>query len=104
MIIKEGVLKDNDISLDTLEVNLGNTTLLLLNGYNAFAMCGALDVDVYNSDKMISRRVCCFKALGVKTLEELYDGEIIELSSYAKSLGIKKGIKVSEAFKKLAEK
>ena len=104
MIVKEGILKDNDISLESLEVNLGNTTLLLLEGYGGFAMCGALDVNVYNIPRMIERRVVCFKAMGVKTLEELYEAEIYESSNYAKSIGIDKGMRVSEAFKFLAEK
>ncbi|MBE6137966.1 MAG: DUF1805 domain-containing protein [Erysipelotrichaceae bacterium] len=104
MIIKDGILKDDEISLETLEVNLGNTTLLLLEGYNAFAMCGALDVDIYNTPRMLERKVACFKAVGVKTLEQLYEAEIYEASEYAKSLGINKGIRVSEAFKKLSQK
>lgn len=104
MIVKEGILKDNDISLETLEVNLGNTTLLLLDGYGGFAMCGALDVEVYNIPRMIERHVACFKAMGVKTLEELYEAEVYEASNYARTLGIDKGMRVSEAFKILAEK
>lgn len=103
MIVKEGIMKDNDISLNTLEVNLKNTTLLLLEGYGAFAMCGALDVNVYNTPRMIERNVICFKAMGVKTLEELYEAKIYDLSNSAKAIGINEGMKVSEAFKVLAE-
>ena len=52
MIIKEGLIKDNSIRLETLEVVLDGTTLLILSGYGAFAMCGALNVDIYNTEKM----------------------------------------------------
>ena len=99
MIVKEGILKDNDISLETLEVKLPNTTLLILEGYNAFAMCGALDTNIYNTPKMMDRKVICFKAIGVKTLEELYEAKIADLSNYAKTLGLEKGMYIKDAFK-----
>lgn len=104
MRIKEGILKDNDISLETLEVFLDNTTLLILQGYNAFAMCGALDVDIYNSPKMKARNVVCFKAVGVKTLEELYEAEIADLSASAIDAGLQKGMRINHAFQILSEK
>ena len=99
--IKEGILKDGNIELETLEVMLPGTTLLILEGYGAFAMCGALDVNIYNSEKMIDRKVICMKALGVKTLEELYESKIADCCDYAKSLGVNSGIYVKDAFKNL---
>lgn len=104
MKIKEGILKDNDISLETLEVYLDNTTLLILQGYGGFAMCGALDVEIYNTPKMKERKVICFKAVGVKTLEELYEAEIYDLSDYAKSLGVAEGMKVKDGFEIISKK
>ena len=104
MIVKEGILKDNDIFLETLEVNLGNTTLLILHGYNAFAMCGALDTNIYNTPKMKDRRVICFKAIGVKTLEELYEARIADLSDYAKTIGLEKGMYIKDAYKIISKK
>lgn len=104
MRVKEGILKDNDISLETLEVSLDNTTLLILQGYNAFAMCGALDVKIYNTPRMMERNVICFKAVGVKTLEELYEAEIADLSASAIASGLQKGMKIKNAFEILSEK
>ncbi len=102
MIVKEGRIVDKGITLDTLEVVLDNTTLLILSGYGGFAMCGALNVDVYNELAKKGRNVFCMRALGVKTIEDLYDAKIEDLSDYAKSLGITKGMYVKEAFKKAA--
>lgn len=102
MKIKEGMLRDNLISLKTLEVDLDNTKLLILSGYNAFAMCGALNVDIYNSPKMVSRHVVCMRAVGVRTLEDLYEAKIEDCSNYAKSIGIEPGIYIKDAFKKLS--
>ncbi len=104
MRIKEGVLKDDVLTLESLEVELDHTTLLILSGYGGFAMCGALDVGIYNTEKMKERKVICFKAVGVKTLEQLYEAPIVDLSDYARSLNIAEGMKVKDGFKILAEK
>ena len=101
MIVKEGVIKDNYLSLDTLEVALDGTTLLVLSGYGAFAMCGALNVDIYNTPKMFERKVICMRAIGVKTLEDLYEAKIESCSNFAKLKGIVPGMYVKDAFKKL---
>ena len=63
MKIKEGKLLYDSLELSTLEVELKGTTLLLIEGYNAFFMCGALDVNIYNSPKMLERNVICCKAV-----------------------------------------
>lgn len=102
MRVKEGILQDNGITLDTLEVFLDNTTLLVIDGYKGFAMCGALDVSIYNSLKMKERKVVCFKATGVKTIEQLYNAPIVECSEYAKQLGIYEGMTVKDGFKILS--
>ena len=102
--IKEGILKDDNVELETLEVQLNNTTLLILEGYGAFAMCGALDVSVYNSLKMLPRRVLCMKAMGVKTLEELYEAKVYEVSKALEDLGITEGTKIKDAFEILSKK
>lgn len=104
MKIKEGILYDNNIKLESLEVSLNNTTLLILEGYNAFAMCGALDCSVYNTPKMLPRNVVCMRAMGVKTLEELYNAEIYEASIAANKLNIIKGLRVCDAFEILSKK
>lgn len=104
MRIKEGILRDDSISLETLEVELPGTTLLILEGYGAFAMCGALDVNIYNSEKMLSRKVICMKTVGVKTLEELYEAKITDCCKYAQALDITPGMYIKDAFKKLCEK
>lgn len=87
------------LKLEALEVELKNTTLLLLEGYDMFFMCGALDTAVYKD-----REVVCGKAVKVKTIEELYEAQIYDLSNYAKSLGLNTGMKVYEAFIQISKK
>ena len=96
MKIKQGVFQRNGLELNSLEVELEGTTLLLLEGYGAFFMCGALDVNIYKE-----REVLCGKAVKVKTLEELFNATIFDSTAYAKSNGIIPGLKVYEAFEKI---
>ncbi|MGM9970772.1 MAG: DUF1805 domain-containing protein [Anaeroplasma sp.] len=102
MIIKEGLLKDDSLKLESLEVVLDGTTLLLISGYGAFAMCGALNVDVYNTEKMKDRKVICMRATGVRTIEDLYEARVVDCSNYAKEVGICIGMYVKDAFKKIS--
>ncbi len=102
MRINEGCLSDNNIELDTLEVFLDNTTLYILSGYGAFAMCGALNIDVYNSPKMKERGVLAMRCVGVHSLLELYDSVIVELTDSLKDKGITPGMNVKDAFKILS--
>ena len=98
MQIKQGFINKQDLELKYVEISLKNTTLLLLEGYESFFMCGALDTKVYKN-----REVVCGKALGVKSIEQLYDSSIVELSEYALEKGLKVGMTVNEAFKELSK-
>ena len=51
---------------------------------------------------MKERKVVCFKATGVKTIEQLYNAPIVECSEYAKQLGIYEGMTVKDGFKILS--
>ena len=96
MKIKQGVYSKNGLELNSLEVELEGTTLIMLEGYGAFFMCGALDVDIYGD-----REVVCGKAVKVKTLDDLFNATVFDSTKYAKSLGIVPGLKVYEAFEKI---
>lgn len=103
LIINKDILAKDGLALKTLEVKLPNTTLLVIEGYEAFAMCGALNVEVYNSEKMKARHVVCVRAVGVRTIDDLYNAEIDDCSDYAKTIGIIPGMLVKDAFKKLSK-
>ncbi|MCM1131530.1 MAG: DUF1805 domain-containing protein [Roseburia sp.] len=96
MKIKQGVFNRNGLELNSVEIELEGTTLIMLEGYGAFFMCGALDVDIYKD-----REVLCGKAVKVKTLDDLFNATIFDSTKYAKSLGIVPGLKVYEAFEKI---
>ncbi len=96
MKIKQGVFNRNGLELNSVEIELEGTTLIMLEGYGAFFMCGALDVDIYGD-----REVLCGKAVKVKTLDDLFNATVFDSTKYAKSLGIVPGLKVYEAFEKI---
>ncbi len=60
-------------------------------------MCGALDVSVFNTEKLKAREVVCGRALGVRTLDELFDGELVDISETCLKYNIHKGMKVKDA-------
>ena len=99
MQIKQGFINKQELELKYVEISLKNTTLLLIEGYESFFMCGALDPSVYKE-----REVICGRALGVKTIEELLNAKIAELSKYAIKQGLSVGMTVYEAFKELSQK
>ena len=108
MLVKKNKLWFEGLELETLEVELKGTTLLLIEGYGAFFMCGALDVDIYKDREVvcgreIGRASCRERAVGVKTIVELFNAPIQASTQFAKTKGIVPGMKVYEAFKKVRQ-
>ncbi len=97
-VIVEPFTRDG-LQLTAVKIELKNTTLLLIEGYDAFFMCGALDVNIYGQ-----REVLCGKAVGVKTIEDLYQAKIADSTNYAKSQGILPGMSVHEALNQISKK
>ena len=60
-------------------------------------MCGALNVEVYNSPQMIERNVLCASVRGVKTISDMLNATIYDVSYGLKKLGVYKGMRVDEA-------
>ena len=99
MEINSGLIRKDNMEMNYVEICLHNTTLLIIEGYKSFFMCGALDTSVYKN-----REVICCIAMGVKNIEQLYNANIVDLSEYAKQIGLQVGMTVSEAFKELSNK
>ncbi len=60
-------------------------------------MCGALNVDVYNTPNMLERNVICASVRGVRTFDDMLNANIYDLSNGMKALGAYKGMRVDEA-------
>jgi uncharacterized protein YunC (DUF1805 family) len=96
------------ISVMTIKVDGKNLTglrtdlpesppLLLIMGEKGFIMCGFLNVE--NAEKL---GVTAAVVSGVKTFEDVLQGQVKALTSKAKVLGIEVGMKGAEALKRLA--
>ena len=81
---------------ECLEVYLPKTTFLIISTSKGFVMCGALDTNIYCTQKMIERGVLCAKAIGVKTIDELYNAKVSSASTKLYELGVKDGMSIKE--------
>lgn len=85
------------MKFESIEVELPGTTFIILKGNKGFFMCGALNVDIYNSLKMKERKVLCANVLGVKSIKDLLSGKLNQVSNALKDLGCYEGMSVDEA-------
>jgi len=80
-----------------VEIELPNAPpLVLIRGDEGFVMCGYLNINVAESLGLIAARVT-----GVRSVEEMLEKDIGEVTSKAESRGIHRGLKVREVLKLL---
>lgn len=99
--VKKDILVDNK-EFWTLEVKLAKTTLIMVGNNKGFIMCGALNVSIYNTERMRERKVICANVLGVKSVEDMLDGYINDTTLEAYKIGIRQGMSVREALSLLS--
>ncbi len=80
-----------------IQVTLPKTTLLVIGNEVGYFMCGALDVEVFKTEKLKAREVVCGKALGVRTLDELFNAKLVDISDACKKYNIHEGMLVKDA-------
>lgn len=81
-------------------VKLPKTTLLAVANQSGYIMCGALDVRLLN-DQLADRGIIAGKAVGVRTLEELLNAPMAEVTAEAEKHGIQAGMTGREALLKM---
>ncbi len=80
-----------------IEVTLPDSPpLVTIRGRRGFVMCGYLNINVAEKLGLIAVRV-----VGVKNVEEMLDKEVAEVTSRARELGIREGMKVKDILKLL---
>jgi uncharacterized protein YunC (DUF1805 family) len=77
-------------------IDLGNAPLLLLQAKKGYVMCGYLNMSTANKLGDIAGRV-----IGVKTLQDVLNAKVIEVSENAKKEGLTEGMNVKEFLIKL---
>lgn len=92
----------NNKTFFTYTIKLPKTTLLVIANDVGYFSCRAIDVDVFDSlPHLKARKVICGCAKGVKTIEELLNAPLYNVTAAAKELGINEGMLVVDALSKL---
>ncbi|MEX2723899.1 MAG: YunC family protein [Candidatus Freyarchaeota archaeon] len=90
-------LKIGNASCLGIKIDLKPAPLLLIIGEKGFLSCGFLNIEV--ADIL---GVAAAVVTGVKTFEDVLNGEVKSLTTRAKEMGVKAGQKGREAMSKLA--
>lgn len=77
-------------------VALPKTNLLAINNDLGYVMCGALDVELLRT-KLADRGIVAARATGVKSMDELLNGDVESCTQGAEEIGIKVGMSIREA-------
>lgn len=99
--VKKNIVVDNK-EFYSIELDLGKTTLIIVGNKIGFIMCGALNVEIYNTPKMKDRHVVCANVVGVKSVDDLLKANINSVSNAAFEIGIEPGMTVREALSLLS--
>lgn len=81
-----------------ITVELPKTNLVILTTAKGYIMCGALDVDLLNT-RLAERRIIAGRALGVKSVEQLLDAPLADVTDAAREMGILPGMPGREALR-----
>lgn len=77
-------------------VQLPKTTLIAVTTGRGYIMCGALDVDLLNT-RLAERGIVAGRALGVRTVEDLLNAPLADVTDAARQLGVWPGMTGREA-------
>jgi len=83
-----------------VSVELPKTRLLAISTDKGYIMCGALDVHLLNT-RLAAREILAGRALGVRTLEELLDAPLADVTDAALQVGISVGMTGRDALRHL---
>jgi uncharacterized protein YunC (DUF1805 family) len=81
-------------------VELPGTRLVAVRTDVGYAMCGALDVRLLD-ERLGERQVIAVRAVGVRSVEELLRAPVDDLTRAAAALGIRRGMQVEEALRRM---
>ncbi|MFZ5814668.1 MAG: YunC family protein [Bacillota bacterium] len=89
-----------DVRATAITVELPKTSLLAVTTDRGYIMCGALDVHLLNT-RLAERGIVAGRALGVRTIEQLLDAPLAEVTDAARALGILPGMSGREAIQRM---
>lgn len=77
-------------------VQLPKTSLIAVTTAVGYIMCGALDVDLLNT-RLADREIVAGRALGVRSVEDLLEAPLTDVTDAARARGIVPGMKGRDA-------
>lgn len=83
-----------------VSVELPKTRLLAISTDKGYIMCGALDVHLLNT-RLAARGILAGRALGVRTLEELLEAPLADVTDAAVKAGVTVGMSGRDALRHL---
>lgn len=96
-VIKIKEVRIGDKTYLGVEIAIPNSPpLVLIRGQEGFAMCGFLDIKAAEKANAMAARVP-----GVKSVEDMLDKEIAEVTSKAEARGIRAGMKLGDVLEAL---
>lgn len=80
-----------DFMATAVTVELPRTSLVMVATDRGYIMCGALDVALLNT-RLKERGILAGRALGVRSVEQLLDAPLSDVTDAARTLGIEPGM------------
>lgn len=79
-----------------ITVTLPRTTLVIVTTETGYVMCGALDVRLLD-ERLAARSIVAARAVGVRTVAELLDAPLEDVTQAAEALGVRRGMRGRDA-------
>jgi uncharacterized protein YunC (DUF1805 family) len=86
------------VSATAVTVQLPKTTLIAVATAKGYIMCGALDVQLLNT-RLAERGIVAGRAVGVRTVDDLLEAPLQDVTDAARALGIQPGMKGRDAIR-----
>jgi len=90
-----------DVEATAVTVRLPRTTLVVAATARGYVMCGALDVRLLD-ERHSAREIAAARVLGVKSVEDLLEGAVDDLTAPAAAMGVRPRMTGREALIRMA--
>jgi uncharacterized protein YunC (DUF1805 family) len=100
---ESGVVTLTPVNVDgvpatAVTVTLPKTNLVAISTDKGYIMCGALDVPSLNT-RLAERRIVAGRAFGVRTVDDLLEAPLVDVTDAARELGVTPGMKGRDAIR-----
>lgn len=86
------------LTATAVTVQLPKTTLVAVTTARGYIMCGALDVELLNT-RLAERGIVAGRAMGVRSVEDLLEAPLVDVTDGARAMGINPGMKGRDALR-----